>query len=589
MPTTPSPRRYTPSMRQTRSHKIPLANDYVYDDLYYETGSIMCGPVDSSPVLDDYYFLDHHLVQGGSAKQDIRRQQQRQQQKQVSSMDRPHSDMSPSIYPNRSIQTNSPKICRNEPSTHTSSSPATGNYHHHSKVRESTQEKSRSRSRSPLPPSAPPPSLSMPVSARRSNYQPPPAYNPDVCSSVTCDSIKDDRSNQMKSSVVDDCISDISDQYDEIDDKYCSPHYFRDDERNISQVSDYQEHNKNQEYVYKSTPRSPMFVHSADRHPKSHDKYPSEYATPRRYDRNPLRNDSHMNNGNSTPKTVPSLIERQRIFKNQQTPQAPNHTRACRVYDETDGAIQRQHEAIAEASEKKLDKKILTKHRKEEVDNEENDMNALNNLSKKRSPNASVSLVNIKEKIFGDSPTKRTGHQGFLGHLPPRSIEARSLMKYTVLESHGGTWVVTVSTNQLSSTDPNQKCMKAFSCNSEDEAKATGEAYAPPKMNIKRDDSNSRCTICLAKFAVLRRSHNCRNCGSCICSTCSITWPSKMIPDTYNFKQESSVRICTSCEWLKESFRRALLDGKFDEVLSLYQIGNINIRCPFANNKGEIM
>jgi len=208
-------------------------------------------------------------------------------------------------------------------------------------------------------------------------------------------------------------------------------------------------------------------------------------------------------------------------------------------------------------------------------------MNLENKILAKKS---SATLGDFKERIFGDSPTKCQTYQG---HFPPRSLAARSLMKYTVLPPKNGVWVVTITTNQVSKHDG--KCMKAFPCKSEEEALATGEAFAPPKMRHKIDDSKFRCTICLAKFAVLRRSHNCRNCGCCICSACSITWPCKMLPDTYNFKEESNVRVCSSCEWLKESFRRALLEGKFNDALSLYKTGNVNLRCTFANAKGEVI
>ena len=63
-----------------------------------------------------------------------------------------------------------------------------------------------------------------------------------------------------------------------------------------------------------------------------------------------------------------------------------------------------------------------------------------------------------------------------------------------------------------------------------------------------------------------------------------------MIPETYNNNDESSVKICNSCDFLSKSFRQALLEGNYEDAVSIYNTGNVNLRCPFMNVKGaEVM
>ena len=64
-----------------------------------------------------------------------------------------------------------------------------------------------------------------------------------------------------------------------------------------------------------------------------------------------------------------------------------------------------------------------------------------------------------------------------------------------------------------------------------------------------------------------------------------------MIPDTYNLKKESTVKICKSCDALSKSFKKALLTGNYEDAIALYGTGNINLRTPFpvSSKKDEIM
>jgi FYVE zinc finger len=151
-------------------------------------------------------------------------------------------------------------------------------------------------------------------------------------------------------------------------------------------------------------------------------------------------------------------------------------------------------------------------------------------------------------------------------------------------------WVATLQTNQKALDKNNvveaSKSLQAFSMPSEKQAVYFAKAWTPPRMFSFA--CNKFCHICASKFAIFRRACHCRNCGVCICKDCAVQWPSKMVPDTYNIKRENFVNVCKSCNWLCNSFRRALLEGLHDQVVALYATGNVNIHTSFANVKGEL-
>jgi hypothetical protein len=65
-----------------------------------------------------------------------------------------------------------------------------------------------------------------------------------------------------------------------------------------------------------------------------------------------------------------------------------------------------------------------------------------------------------------------------------------------------------------------------------------------------------------------------------------------MIPETYNLKKEANVRVCKSCTYLSACFKKALLDGDYEEAVAVYGSGNINLRTPFpqmSKRKEETM
>ena len=214
----------------------------------------------------------------------------------------------------------------------------------------------------------------------------------------------------------------------------------------------------------------------------------------------------------------------------------------------------------------------------------------------------------ILERLFGDhvSEDAKNGFRNNIVHSSvsvgslgtgqnAESIHPRVLLSATVYKNAATNfWIATINTNQRGvATNPKlaSKYLKAFSFGSEQEAREAAIANAPPKM-IPFEESPS-CFICKGKFAVFRRARHCRNCGACVCGGCATTWSSRMLPETYNLKNENTLNVCKSCNYLANSFRKALLKGDFELALDLYHTGNVNLRCPLppasGAKKDEIM
>jgi hypothetical protein len=212
-------------------------------------------------------------------------------------------------------------------------------------------------------------------------------------------------------------------------------------------------------------------------------------------------------------------------------------------------------------------------------------------LQKSQNTGNNAKKPGFMEKLFGnqvDRPQKSPFTDCFGFEIRPRVLLAATVYHNTATNL----WITTINTNQRGvAKNPltANKYLKAFSFKTEPEAREAAIANAPPKM-VNFSESPS-CFICKGNFAVFRRAVHCRNCGVCVCSACSTTWPAKMIPSTYNLKNESQVKICTSCNALSTSFKKALLDGDLEEAFALYGTGNINLRTPFAapNKHDEMM
>jgi FYVE zinc finger len=199
------------------------------------------------------------------------------------------------------------------------------------------------------------------------------------------------------------------------------------------------------------------------------------------------------------------------------------------------------------------------------------------------------------ETLFGNVPPGARGAPApanvdldtMSGSVLPRTLLPSSVIFSETTKS----WVATINTNQkaleANNVEESSKSLRAFSVPTQKQAVALARAWAPPQMHPFA--SNPTCLICEAQFAVFRRACHCRNCGVCICGPCSLQWPVKMLPVTYNIKKESTVTICRACDWLCTEFRLALLRGDHDKVVALYSTGNINLTTPFANVKGELL
>lgn len=204
--------------------------------------------------------------------------------------------------------------------------------------------------------------------------------------------------------------------------------------------------------------------------------------------------------------------------------------------------------------------------------------------------------VNIGRDIsFGRTKSaneKKTN--GVLGSTKrPEPIHPRILLTATVYHNTAtNLWIATINTNQKGvSKNPStaSKYLKAFSFGTEKEARESAIANAPPKM--LPFSGNPNCFGCNTKFSMFKRPSHCRNCGVCICSSCTVSWSSASIPETYNLKKQSQVKICKSCNTMSASFKRALLAGDYEEAVALYGSGNVNLRVPFpaTSKKVEIM
>jgi hypothetical protein len=207
--------------------------------------------------------------------------------------------------------------------------------------------------------------------------------------------------------------------------------------------------------------------------------------------------------------------------------------------------------------------------------------------------NLSRGTSNVMEMLFGNTrPGVMRNPISFEMDSLTATVLPRILLPSSVIYSEATqSWVATVNTNQkaldCNDVEESSKALRAFSVPTKKQAICLARAWAPPRMHPF--ESNPQCFICETSFAVFRRACHCRNCGVCICSSCSLQWPSKMLPATYNIKKEGTVNICKACDWLCSSFRLALLNGDYDKAITLYETGNVNLTTPFANVKGELL
>ena len=189
----------------------------------------------------------------------------------------------------------------------------------------------------------------------------------------------------------------------------------------------------------------------------------------------------------------------------------------------------------------------------------------------------------------------RVRRNNFRTNSATRLIIPRTSLPYTIEQNTTTSkWMAIISVNQevvdeksdyAETEDTNSVVI--LNSDSIQEAREACHAYAPPRMHPIKDYNH--CHLCKKKFGLMRRPLNCKNCGICVCSNCSVLWPASMIPVTYQWKKpRKSVKVCLGCDWLNDTFRMSLLDGNFDKAVALYYTGNVNLRCPFAKGKNEI-
>lgn len=129
--------------------------------------------------------------------------------------------------------------------------------------------------------------------------------------------------------------------------------------------------------------------------------------------------------------------------------------------------------------------------------------------------NAQVNNGNLKKLTTTKRITKKeTNSKAKVTIVGAAKVYTRSLIPPKVFHSSAtGLWISTINT--ASSSDD----VKAFSFRTEQEARASAYANAPPVM-IPFDDV-THCMLCDNKYSLLRRRRHCLNCGICVCTNFS--------------------------------------------------------------------
>jgi hypothetical protein len=160
------------------------------------------------------------------------------------------------------------------------------------------------------------------------------------------------------------------------------------------------------------------------------------------------------------------------------------------------------------------------------------------------------------------SPRPRTRSDFDLAFMPIDRIFKRTLMPWSVHHSIAtGKWIATITRSEPTSVDKIRRMQ--FSFTSEREARKFCKSYTPPKLC-----NASTCLLCHKAPPTLR---HCRNCGATACDACSTRWGAKMVPKTYAISAAMTQRVCCSCDWLGNAFCMALLQGRYQDALALYE------------------
>lgn len=198
---------------------------------------------------------------------------------------------------------------------------------------------------------------------------------------------------------------------------------------------------------------------------------------------------------------------------------------------------------------------------------------------------------------------RRVGIATFdLSEITRHAIRPRQLYTSSVHYSASNRWVATINVCDRHVDDilvhPARHSCISFTFDSEWEAKRFAKSYTPPKM-VSPTDTFPSCFMCKSRFprkstgsSSTRRFlfQNCRNCGVAVCRSCCVAWSQRMIPKTYMMTDnQTSVRVCKSCDWLGNAFCIALLKGRLEDAKSLFAAGNVNLRSSYPDIRGEAM
>jgi hypothetical protein len=174
----------------------------------------------------------------------------------------------------------------------------------------------------------------------------------------------------------------------------------------------------------------------------------------------------------------------------------------------------------------------------------------------------------------------------------PKVVHPRAVFSWSVSEvRESDNWVAAISTGTKKrlpsvSSEGITKSLTFPNCFL---AREYAISHAPPIM-IPFQDSRD-CAMCQLHFDKLkmRLPRHCRNCGVCVCNSCSVRWPSVKVPKTFNFKGEKNVNVCTSCDWISTSFKRALEQGSLEAAVAINATGNLNLRTHVAKMSDELL
>jgi hypothetical protein len=186
------------------------------------------------------------------------------------------------------------------------------------------------------------------------------------------------------------------------------------------------------------------------------------------------------------------------------------------------------------------------------------------------------------------TPSSPTTSSSFDVSLMPVAIHKRTFYPFSVhLSALTGRWVATITNAGVGEPPSESKRTIQVSFHTEREARKFAKAFSPPKMMTP---PFLECLVCFTTFNHRNRPYHCRNCGASICDKCSTRWGCRMIPKTYFLNaQAMTVRVCKSCNWLSNAFCMALLQGNYEDAITVFETGNVNLRSTFAGINGEAM